>query len=114
VALRRAGSIRVHDTDIAALPEPRRDRFRAQHIGYVFQTFNLLSAFSAIENVMLSMMFASAIPKSRQRQRARDLLSQLGLGRASLPQAAASVTWRAAARHDRARPGEQPAVDPGG
>ena len=42
-----------------ALPEPRRDRFRAEHIGYVFQTFNLLAAFSALENVMLAMMFAT-------------------------------------------------------
>ena len=48
-----AGTIWVHDTDIFALPEPQRDRFRAQHIGYVFQTFNLLAAFSALENVML-------------------------------------------------------------
>ena len=51
-----AGTVRVHDTDIFALPEARRDRFRARHIGYVFQTFNLLSAFTALENVMLSMM----------------------------------------------------------
>ena len=34
------------------------DRFRAEHIGYVFQTFNLLRGFSALENVMLAMRFA--------------------------------------------------------
>jgi ABC-type lipoprotein export system ATPase subunit len=62
------------------LPEPQRDRFRAQHIGYVFQTFNLLAAFSALENVMLAMMFSHAIPKRQQRQRAGELLSRLGLG----------------------------------
>jgi len=54
VSLPTAGTILVRDTDISALPEPRRDRFRAQHIGYVFQTFNLLSAFTALENVMRS------------------------------------------------------------
>jgi ABC-type lipoprotein export system ATPase subunit len=75
-----AGKIWVYDIDIGALPEPQRDRFRAQHIGYIFQTFNLLAAFTALENVMLSMLFASAMPKRHQRQRARDLLSQLGLG----------------------------------
>ena len=75
-----AGTIWVHDTDIFALPEPQRDRFRAQHIGYVFQTFNLLAAFSALENVMLAMMFSHAIPKRQQRQRAGELLSRLGLG----------------------------------
>src|SRR5437016_3199034 len=50
VSLPTAGTILVRDTDISALPEPRRDRFRAQHIGYVFQTFNLLPAFTALED----------------------------------------------------------------
>src|SRR5438128_11781890 len=60
VTVPTAGTIRIGATDIFALPEARRDRFRAAHVGYVFQTFNLLSAFSALENVMLSMMFANA------------------------------------------------------
>ena len=80
VSVPTAGTIFVHDTDLFALPEPRRDRFRAQHVGYVFQTFNLLSAFSALENVMLAMMFADAIPRPQQRQRAGEILSRLGLG----------------------------------
>jgi len=80
VSVPTAGTIWVHDTDIFTLPEPQRDRFRAQHIGYVFQTFNLLAAFSALENVMLAMMFSHAIPKCQQRQRAGELLSRLGLG----------------------------------
>jgi putative ABC transport system ATP-binding protein len=75
-----AGHIRVQNTDIFALPEPQRDRFRAQQIGYVFQTFNLLAPFTALENVMLAMLFAAAIPKREQRQRAQALLSRLGLG----------------------------------
>ena len=80
VSLPTAGTVAVHDTDIFALPEARRDRFRARHIGYVFQTFNLLSAFTALENVMLSMMFADAIPKHEQRRRAGEILARLGLG----------------------------------
>ena len=79
VSVPTAGTIYVDETDIFALPEARRDRFRAEHVGYVFQTFNLLSAFSALENVMLSMMFADAIPKREQRRRAADLLARLGL-----------------------------------
>jgi ABC-type lipoprotein export system ATPase subunit len=74
-----AGSIQIGGTDIFALPEARRDRFRAAHVGYVFQTFNLLSAFSALENVMLSMIFADAVPKREHRRRATDLLARLGL-----------------------------------
>src|SRR5206468_11059345 len=45
----------------------------------VFQTFNLLSAFSALENVMLAMVFADAVPKRLQRRRAAELLARLGL-----------------------------------
>jgi ABC-type lipoprotein export system ATPase subunit len=79
VSLPTAGTIAVHDTNISALPEARRDRFRAQHIGYVFQTFNLLSAFTALENVMLAMTFAGTIPKPEQRRRAGEILARLGL-----------------------------------
>jgi ABC-type lipoprotein export system ATPase subunit len=79
IAVPSAGTIRVDDTDVFALSEARRDRFRAAQVGYVFQSFNLLSAFSAIENVMLAMMFASAVPKRLQRSRAAELLTRLGL-----------------------------------
>jgi ABC-type lipoprotein export system ATPase subunit len=74
------GTIVVHGTEITGLPEARRDRFRAERIGYVFQTFNLLPAFSALENVVLAMMFARAIPRREQRTRAGALLTRLGLG----------------------------------
>jgi ABC-type lipoprotein export system ATPase subunit len=79
VTLPTAGTIRIGDTDLFALSEARRDRFRAEHVGYVFQTFNLLSALSALENVLLAMMFADAVPKRLQRGRAADLLARLGL-----------------------------------
>ena len=62
------------------VPEPQRDRFRAEQIGYVFQTFNLLPAFSALENVMLAMLFGRAVPRRQQRARATALLGRLGLG----------------------------------
>jgi putative ABC transport system ATP-binding protein len=72
------GSIRVDGTDIARLPEAGRDRFRADKIGYVFQTFNLLPGFSALENVLLGMSFASGRVDS---DRARHLLDRVGLGK---------------------------------
>jgi ABC-type lipoprotein export system ATPase subunit len=74
-----SGQIWLDDTDIFALPEARRDRFRAEHIGYVFQTFNLLAPLTAIENVLLAMMFTPKLPKRHQRQRAAAMLSKLGL-----------------------------------
>ena len=79
ITMPTAGRIQVNGTDLVPLPEPQRDRFRAAHIGYVFQTFNLLAPFTALENVMLAMRFAPAIPRRAQRQRASDLLSQLDL-----------------------------------
>jgi ABC-type lipoprotein export system ATPase subunit len=79
VTVPTAGTIHIGEADIFALPEARRDRFRAAHVGYVFQTFNLLSAFCALENVMLPMMFADAIPRREHRRRAADLLGRLGL-----------------------------------
>lgn len=71
------GVIRIGDVDIAKLPESARDRFRARHIGYVFQTFNLLPGFTAIENVLLGMTFTGA---KSDRPRAADLLERVGLG----------------------------------
>jgi ABC-type lipoprotein export system ATPase subunit len=79
VALPSAGTIEVDGTDVLALSEARRDRFRARHIGYVFQSFNLLAAFSALENVVVAMSFADVVPKRLQRQRASELLARLGL-----------------------------------
>ena len=46
-----SGEVRVAGTDIARLAESSRDLFRARTIGYIFQTFNLLAGFSALENV---------------------------------------------------------------
>jgi putative ABC transport system ATP-binding protein len=70
------GLVQIDGTDITRLPEAGLDRFRADKIGYVFQTFNLLPGFSALENVMLGMAFASGRPDEA---RARTLLDRVGL-----------------------------------
>lgn len=72
-----SGTIRLDGYDISELSEPGRDRYRAAKLGYVFQTFNLLSAFTALENVLLGMTFARGKYNLR---RARDLLDRVGLG----------------------------------
>jgi ABC-type lipoprotein export system ATPase subunit len=71
-----AGMVHVDGTDIGRLPEAARDRFRAAKIGYVFQAFNLLGGFSALENVLLGMSFAGG---GVDRDRARGLLRRVGL-----------------------------------
>jgi putative ABC transport system ATP-binding protein len=75
-----AGTVVVQDTDLFSLPEAARDRFRARRLGYVFQAFNLLPAFSAEDNVVLGMTFADCVPRRAQRARAREILDRLGLG----------------------------------
>ncbi|MAJ58980.1 MAG: ABC transporter ATP-binding protein [Deltaproteobacteria bacterium] len=70
------GSIRIAGIETNGLSEQGRDRFRAETIGYVFQTFNLLPAFTAIENVRLGMAFGSG---KHQNARAADLLERVGL-----------------------------------
>lgn len=52
---------------------------RNQRIGFVFQQFNLLPRSTALENVMLPMIYAN-VPKSKRRRRAREVLVRVGLG----------------------------------
>ena len=70
------GKVAVDGVDIASLTEAVRDRFRAERIGFVFQTFNLLPAFSALENVLLGMSFSG---NRSDRKRAVELLRRVGL-----------------------------------
>ncbi|MBD3673738.1 MAG: ABC transporter ATP-binding protein [Planctomycetaceae bacterium] len=72
-----SGSVIINGTDITKLHEVGRDRFRAAKIGFVFQTFNLLPAFTAVENVMLGSSFAS---QPMNRHQATELLKSVELG----------------------------------
>lgn len=69
------GRIVVDGREMSALPEPGRDRLRAECMGYVFQTFNLLHGYTALENVELGMMFGPGIDAAY----ARELLARVGL-----------------------------------
>ena len=69
------GRIVLAGTEITGLSEAARDRVRALHLGYVFQTFNLLQGYSALENVMLGMMFG----KGADTAKAQTLLERVGL-----------------------------------
>ncbi|APZ92214.1 ABC transporter ATP-binding protein [Fuerstiella marisgermanici] len=71
-----SGQVVVDGRDIAKLPEAVRDRFRAAKIGFVFQTFNLLPAFTALENVLLGMSFSG---RGVDREFAITLLDRVGL-----------------------------------
>lgn len=71
-----SGEIELDGETITGMSEAKRDRLRARQIGYIFQTFNLLQGFTALENVELGMAFAGKV----RRARAKELLSTVGLG----------------------------------
>ena len=81
----RAGTVRILGAGVSQMPARRRDRFRGDHIGFVFQMFNLVPYLSMIDNVTLPCRFSR-----RRRERAdarsgtpeaeaRRLLARLGL-----------------------------------
>jgi putative ABC transport system ATP-binding protein len=71
-----AGSIFFNGTAVSDFSEPQRDRFRAQNIGYIFQTFNLLQGYTCLENVLLGMSFGHGVDYVL----AENLLKRVGLG----------------------------------
>lgn len=72
------GKVVAKDIEITALKESERDKFRAENIGYVFQTFNLLSPYTVIENIYAPLAFAGKLPKDH-RSKALEILKEVGL-----------------------------------
>ena len=54
------GKVEVNDVELTSLKESERDLFRANHIGYIFQDFNLFNEFTVLQNVILPLSFAKA------------------------------------------------------
>lgn len=84
IAVPDSGEIRIMGTSLTSIPGSQRDRFRADHLGIIFQMFNLVPYLSCLENVLLPLGFA---PKRNERAggkagapaEARRLLDRLGL-----------------------------------
>ncbi|MET0282480.1 MAG: ABC transporter ATP-binding protein [Steroidobacteraceae bacterium] len=78
------GQVRLLGTNIAALGAAGRDRFRGEHLGFVFQMFNLIPYLTVIENVLLPTQFSRARRERAGAAHLRDeagrLLAALGLG----------------------------------
>ncbi len=96
------GEVILDGVDLHALPDAARTRNRASSMGFVFQAFNLIPVFSAVENVELPLLLAGEDPKEARR-RAAETLERVGLGEPSPAQAERALRRRAAARHRRAR-----------
>ena len=76
------GDIFIQGDNLRDLSDNERTSYRAQHMGFVFQDFNLLPMLSAVENVELPMLVAR-VPGGKARKRALEMLERVGLsGRA--------------------------------
>lgn len=73
------GKVFIDEVDIAALSTLELAWLRCHKIGYIFQTFNLIPVATALDNVMLPMLFAD-VPASEAQDRAVALLRKVGLG----------------------------------
>ncbi|AOE84902.1 ABC transporter ATP-binding protein [Pseudomonas sp. TCU-HL1] len=72
-----AGEVRLAGRELSSLDEDQRARIRAEHVGFVFQSFQLLDNLNALENVMLPLELEG---HRDARSRARQLLERVGLG----------------------------------
>lgn len=73
------GSVRLLGRDVTGWDDTALAAFRARHVGFVFQAFNLLRSLSAGENVA-SMLELRGAPRAAALREARDLLAEVGLG----------------------------------
>ncbi|MBQ6537422.1 MAG: ABC transporter ATP-binding protein [Eubacterium sp.] len=72
------GSYLLGDTDICAAKDKRLSEIRNSEIGFVFQTYNLISRSTALSNVELPMLYAGIDKKTREK-RAKELLDTVGM-----------------------------------
>ncbi len=73
-----SGQVWINGTELSSSDERTLTRHRRQHVGFVFQSFNLLPRLTAEENVALPLMFGG-IPEKKRHTRARALLERVGL-----------------------------------
>ncbi|MFD7299076.1 ABC transporter ATP-binding protein [Streptomyces sp. NPDC059897] len=74
-----AGSVVLDGVDLATLPEARLTKVRAESIGFVFQSFNLVPTLSALENVETALV-PLGLKSAERRERAAEALRSVGLG----------------------------------
>jgi putative ABC transport system ATP-binding protein len=77
------GEVRVDGLSLGQASEQELVRYRRQRVGFIFQSFNLLPTFSALENVESPMVLAE-VPSGERRARAASLLDSVGLGQRTL------------------------------
>ncbi|ATE64500.1 ABC transporter ATP-binding protein [Rhizorhabdus dicambivorans] len=72
------GSYRFHDQEVAGLPEAKLADVRKRHIGFIFQSFNLVDELTVAENIELALLY-HGIPASERRNRVRAAMDRVGI-----------------------------------
>ncbi len=74
-----SGAYYLEDVDITRLRDKELAQIRNRHFGFIFQSYNLFPELSALENVMVPLMYAGK-PRTERLERAEELLSNVGMG----------------------------------
>ena len=74
-----SGTLRVVDTDISGLDRKAAASFRGQHIGFIFQDFNLIPVLTVAENVEYPLLMVQDWPAGQRRERVREILEAVGI-----------------------------------
>lgn len=86
------GQLQILDTELRTLRGHQRDRFRARHLGYVFQQFNLIPYLNALDNIHLAAHFSHKLASDTLSTRTEQLLDQLNLSSAQRLQPASQLS----------------------
>lgn len=74
-----SGAVRAQGKNVSQMSNEELARYRRFDVGTIFQSFNLISSFTAVENVALPLLFAG-VPKKERKQKALEVLAKVGLG----------------------------------
>ena len=96
-----AGDVRIADVEIGTLNDTQLTKLRREHIGFIFQFFNLLPMLTAKENVVLPLSIAGEKPDAGW---VEELTTASGLGDRAVAPAVGALRRTAAAGRHRARP----------
>lgn len=73
------GDIQIYDQNLRTLPDAKIDEYRKEHIGFIFQSFNLIPTLTAQENVTIPLLL-NGILENEASEKASEILAKLGLG----------------------------------
>lgn len=74
-----SGTLKVINTDISKLNYKERAKFRGEHLGFIFQNFNLIPVLTVYENVEYPLVMVKSVPRKERREKVLSLLDAVGM-----------------------------------